>query len=88
MNVKIVVLAIIGGVLASILTGLIDSTPAMLVGATWYGYPLAWLFRQIVAPEYFPWVVDITNLIADIIFWTMILSAVILTSELLRKKLS
>jgi hypothetical protein len=78
MNAKrIVILSVVGGVLITLLTGLISSTPSMLVGAVWYGYPLAWLFRLILAPEYFPWRVDITALLVDIVAWSVVVAVVL-----------
>ena len=71
-NVKMIVLAVVVGVAVTLLTGLFDNTPAMLVGATHYGYPLAWLVRMIVAPEYNPWVVRPLRLIVDIVAWTVL----------------
>jgi hypothetical protein len=78
MNAKrIVILSVVGGVLITLLTGLISSTPPMLVGAVWYGYPLAWLFRLILAPEYFPWRVDVTALLVDIVAWSVVVAVVL-----------
>lgn len=78
MNAKrIVILSVVGGVLITLLTGLISNTPPMLVGAVWYGYPLAWLFRLILAPEYFPWRVDITALLVDIVAWSVVVAVVL-----------
>ena len=78
MNVKILLSSIIGGVIITLLTGLISNTPSMWVGAVLYGYPLAWLIRRVVAPEYFPWHVNVLNLIADIIIWAVIVGLVLL----------
>jgi hypothetical protein len=64
-----VIYSLIGGVLATLLTGLLQNTPSMLVGAVHYGYPLAWLVRLVLAPEYFPWRVTVPNLVVDIVIW-------------------
>ena len=78
MNAKrVVIFSVAGGVLVTLLTGLVSTTPAMLVGATWYGYPLAWLFRLVIAPEYFPWRVDATALLVDIVVWTVVVGVVL-----------
>lgn len=77
MKLKTPLLAIIGGVVITLLTGLISNTPYMLVGATHYGYPLAWLTRLIIAPQYFPWRVNALNLAVDVIVWTLIVYVVI-----------
>ena len=68
MHIRTLIPAIIGGVAITLLTGLVSNTPPMLVGAVWYGYPLAWLIRLVLAPEYFPWRVDVLFLVIDIIF--------------------
>lgn len=85
MNVKIPVIAILGGVAITLLTGLVSSTPAGLVGARWYGFPLPWLFRLIVAPQYFPWKVDALNLIADLIFWIIVVGIVAFIIKIAKK---
>ena len=72
MATKTVIYSVIGGVVVTLLTGLISNTPAMLVGAMHYGYPLAWLVRLVLAPEYFPWRVNGPNLIVDLVIWIII----------------
>jgi len=72
MATKTVIYSVIGGVVVTLLTGLISNTPAMLVGAMHYGYPLAWLVRLVLAPEYFPWRVNVPNLIVDLVIWIII----------------
>jgi len=74
---RIVVFAVTGGVAIALLTGLASNTPPMLLGANWYGYPLAWLIRLIVAPEYSPWQVNFLNLVVDMISWATILGIVL-----------
>jgi hypothetical protein len=69
--------AIAAGVLASIIAGLFSNTPAQMVGAVHYGYPLPWLIRMIVAPQYFPWEVDYFGLLLDIIVWTVLAGVLI-----------
>lgn len=85
MKIRIAIGALVGGVLITLLTGLVRNTPAMLVGAEHYGYPLAWLTRLIIAPEYFPWQVDYVNLVVDFIVWAVIVG-VILFALMKRKK--
>ena len=79
-TLKRVLIAVVCGVVITLVTGLIPNTPGMLVGATWYGYPLAWLIRMIVAPQYFPWKVEIASLIVDIAFWTVIALIILLVA--------
>mgnify|MGYP001078044326 CR=1 FL=1 len=77
MNVRILLLAITGGVIVTLLTGLISNTQPLLVGAIHYGYPFAWLTRLVIAPEYFPWRIDVLNLVADMVGWTVIIGIVL-----------
>jgi hypothetical protein len=79
--VRIVIFSVIGGALITLLTGLLSSTPPMLVGAMWYGYPLAWLFRLVLAPGYFPWRVDVAALLVDIVAWTAVVAVALLVGR-------
>lgn len=79
-ELKKVLIAVVGGVAITLVTGLMSNTPAMLVGATWYGYPLVWLIRMVVAPEYFPWKVEIVGLLADIVVWTLIVLIILMVA--------
>ncbi len=83
---KLLVLAAVGGIVITLLTGLLENTPQMLVGAVWYGYPLAWLVRMVVAPQYFPWVVRLLRLIADIVFWAVIVAIILFAYTKTKKK--
>jgi hypothetical protein len=80
--------SILGGVIITLLTGLFPSTPQMLVGAEWYGFPLAWLIRMIVAPEYNPWRVEFLNFIADVVVWSVILFVIVFIVDKVRKPAS
>ena len=86
MNLKNVLFSIFGGTILTILTGLFSNMPSMLVGATHYGYPLAWLIRLIIAPMYFPWRINVVNLIVDIVFWTVIVGIIMVMINSLSKK--
>ncbi len=83
---KVLILAVIGGVVITLITGLLENTPEMLVGAVWYGYPLAWLVRMVVAPQYNPWVVRPLRLAADVLFWIVIVAIILFAYTRLRKK--
>ena len=76
-TVKIVILSLIGGAAITLLTGLLSNMPAMLVGAVHYGYPVPWLFRLVLAPEYFPWRVNVVALVADVIVWAVVVGVVL-----------
>ena len=80
------ILAVIGGIVVTLVTGLINRTPAMLVGAVYYGYPLAWLEMLVVAPQYFPWVVRPIRLIIDIVVWFIVVWVILFVISKVRKK--
>jgi hypothetical protein len=75
MNVKILISVVIGGLAIALLTGLVSNTSPMLMGATRYGLPMAWLFRLVIAPEYFLWRVDIARLLADTAVWAAVVAS-------------
>jgi hypothetical protein len=77
--------SILGGEIITLLTGLFSSTPQMMVGAEWYGFPLAWLIRMIVAPEYNPWRIEFLNFLADVVVWSLILLVIVFIVEKVRK---
>jgi len=72
LGILILVASISVGAGMAVLTGLIDVTPRRLVGSTWYGYPTPWLYRLIVAPQYYPWRVNWSNLIEDVGIWSVV----------------
>jgi hypothetical protein len=84
---KLLTFAAIGGIAITLLTGLFPSTPEMLVGAVWYGYPLAWLVRQLGNPAY-PTVYNLRPLrfVADIVGWAIIVAIVLFAYTKRRKK--
>ena len=77
MKTRIIIGSIVGGVALTLLTGLVSNTPPMWVGAILYGYPLPWLTRMIVAPQYYPWRMETANLLVDIIVWTLVIGALL-----------
>jgi len=78
MRTKLIISAIVLGVFVALFTGLFSNTPPFMVGATHYGYPLPWLIRLIIAPQYFPWQLDIVSLIGDILFWSVVAALILL----------
>jgi len=82
------VVSILGGEIITLLTGLFSNTPQMLVGAEHYGFPLAWLIRMIVAPEYNPWRIEFVNFLADVVVWSVILLVIVFIVEKVRKPAS
>jgi len=84
-KVKTLLLSVLGGVVVTLLTGLVSNTPEAWLGATFYGYPLRWLTRLVLAPEYFPWRIDPASLIVDIIVWTAAVMAVVFVVTKVKK---
>ena len=84
---KLLIFAAIGGIVITLVTGLFPNTPEMLVGAVWYGYPLAWLVRQLGNPAY-PTAYDLRPLrfVADIVGWAIIVAIVLFAYTKMRKK--
>ncbi|MGP8069842.1 MAG: hypothetical protein ACLP5V_08130 [Candidatus Bathyarchaeia archaeon] len=85
-SMKMVVYAVVAGVVITLLTGLIGNTPEMLVGAVYYGYPFAWLEMMVVAPQYFPWVVRPLRLILDIVVWAVAVWVILFVVSKAKKK--
>ena len=85
-GLKTVILAVAGGVVITLLTGLINNTPEGLMGAVWYGYPLPWLVMRVLAPQYFPWVLRPLRFIADIVVWFIVVWVILFIVSKVRKK--
>jgi len=77
MTTKTVIYSVIAGAVATLLTGFLSNMPIMLVGAVHFGYPLAWLVRLVLAPEYFPWRVNVPNLIVDLVIWIIVVGMIV-----------
>jgi len=90
---RILIFSVVGGLLITLLTGFVPRvplppayTPPMLEGATWYGVPLGWLIRLVLAPAYFPWRVDFFGLVVDIIVWVTIVGLLLSVSSRMREQ--
>ena len=73
--------AIMFGILVSLATGLIENPPeASIIGARYYGFPLAWRITRITITNYTDF--RFTNLALDAAFWiTLSLSALIILGK-------
>jgi len=80
---RVVLLTVIIGVAITVLSGLVSNTPAGLVGAVHYGYPLPWL-HQVVYPGA-PIEVDPVILMVDIAVWSVVGGLVLLLMGSIRK---
>lgn len=84
---KMLIFAVVGGIVITLITGLIDHTPLGLMGASWYGYPLVWLVMMVVGPGYSPWVVRPLRLIVDIVCWSVVVFVILfIVSKVTKKK--
>ena len=63
----------------TLLTGLYPLRTPM--GATHYGFPLAWLTRLVIAPEYFPWRVNWPELVVDLVVWSGVTLALLVVYD-------
>lgn len=77
-SLKSVLIAVVLGIIITLATGAISSTPGGLVGAAWYGYPKAWLIKLVVSPQYNPWKLQPASLVIDLIFWIVIAAVIVL----------
>jgi hypothetical protein len=71
------VVCIVLGVAISLATGLITNTPAQLACAAWYGYPFAWLTRNVIALQNNPWKADLLRLLLNVVFWSAVVCVVV-----------
>jgi hypothetical protein len=70
-------IAVIFGMIITVLLGLVSTPTRNLLGITHYGIPLSWRGRIIISPEFNPWRYNITNFIIDTLFWTIIIRILI-----------
>jgi hypothetical protein len=75
----------VAGIAITLISSAARNTYNGLLGSSGYGYPTAWLYRLVIAPQYFPWRANYLNLIIDIIFWAIIAAIVIMITEYLHK---
>jgi len=83
-QVKLGIIALVGGIIITMLTALVNMTPAGLMGATWYGLPLPW-YIVIVYPGS-PTRIRPLRLIADIVVWAIVVWVVLFVISKVRKK--
>lgn len=74
--------SIVGGIIITMITGLVSSTPKNLVGAVWYGYPLNWINKLITYPT--AWRIQLGGLVIDLIFWFAIVLIALMIVEKIR----
>jgi len=82
---RLIIGAIVGGIIITLLTGVIDVTPVGLIGSTHYGFPLAWRFVCVGClgqPSNYEW----ANFVVDFIVWTVVVAIIVLIVAKARKK--
>jgi hypothetical protein len=80
---KVLAASIIIGVVITAITGLINTTPSGLVGATWYGWPFAWRTVPVIPNPVNNY--DIPRLIADFVVWFVVSFVVLTILQRIRK---
>ncbi|MDE1870515.1 MAG: hypothetical protein KGH71_06095 [Candidatus Micrarchaeota archaeon] len=78
--------SVVAGAVITLITGLYNSTPSGLVGAAWYGLPVTWIRKLVVAPQYNPWAVDWTGLVIDLVVWIVVVGVVLYLANSMMKK--
>ena len=83
LRLKLIVAAIVCGLLLSLATGLVENSPGVsIMRFRYYGHPLAWLVTDIFGPTAFRF----DSLAIDAIFWIGISFLVLVVLELLKMK--
>lgn len=76
---KMLVYAIIVGLIIALITGVINTTPHGLVGATWYGFPAVWRIVLVTATPVTHY--KVINFIGDWIFWFVVAAVIMMLWE-------
>ncbi len=85
-TLKAIIGGVIGGVVITLASAVYNATPTGLVGATWYGFPLSWLYKLVVAPQYNPWTINYTGLVVDLVVWFVVVFIVLMLVSMTMKK--
>ena len=91
MNVKAIVLIIVCGVAITLLTALysVDQTVGLGASITGYGLPLQWLKKVTYvvpgSPEDFSLNESGINLVADLVFWIVIVAVIYIAYKQIKK---
>jgi hypothetical protein len=76
-DLKLLLGSAVGSVVITLATGLVSSTPGGLVGASWYGLPVTWIRKLVLAPQYNPWVTDWEGFVIDLVFWFIVIFVIL-----------
>lgn len=80
---KMLILAVIVGVVITLITGVINTTPSGLVGASWYGWPFAWRIVPVVPDPVASY--NAAKFIGDVIVWFIVALVVMFLWKKLKK---
>lgn len=84
MNVKVIIGDIAAGVAVALFNSVLNVTPQGLFGASWFGWPVAWMYNLVTYPPVTTY--NYVNLAIDIVFWFAIALIISLAaSHLLRR---
>jgi hypothetical protein len=75
MDTKNLLISLLGGIGITLITGLVPRTT--LLGATHYGWPMAWRIRLVLAPQYNPWRMLPIYIVLDTVLWGLIIFLII-----------
>lgn len=81
---RLVGYSLAGGMLITLITGLYPLRT--LLGGTHYGFPMAWLVRRGVGPEFFPWRVTWLGLLVDLVVWTVVVIVILVLYDQYRSR--
>lgn len=81
---KLIGLAAIVGLVITLVTGFINTTPSGLLGATWYGWPFAWKIVPVVPNPQASY--KAAQFIGDFIVWFVVAFVIMVVVQKLRKK--
>ena len=70
------ILAVIvaGGLVLTLYSSQIDTTPGGLVGATWHGWPSAYMYNLVTFPPATTY--NYVNLVEDVVVWSIIAAVI------------
>lgn len=85
-DIRVYAESVISGAAVTFLSGLVNTTPAGLIGARLYGFPAIWLRYLVIAPQYNPWKVVLEGFIVDVILWSVVMGLLLCGYRNLCKK--
>ena len=68
--ISLLVVIVAGGLVLALYSSQITVTPAGLVGATWYGWPSAYMYNLVTYPPVTNY--NYINLVEDVVAWSVI----------------